>query len=115
MIGDKPRRLSIDIYSDVMCPWCLIGYGQLQQALAQLEGEIAADIRWLPFELNPDMPPEGEERSAHISRKYGRTADQARGVQNQMRDMAEEAGVYSRLYRSDRRTARHDVEQLRRA
>ena len=56
------QRLTIDIYSDVMCPWCLIGYGQLTKALGELEGEIAADIRWRPFELNPQMPAEGEEQ-----------------------------------------------------
>ncbi len=87
------RKLTIDIWSDVMCPWCLVGYGKLQKGLALLEGEIEADIRWHAFELNPDMPPEGEERSAHIARKYGRTLDQARGVQDQMRQAAIDAGV----------------------
>lgn len=87
------RKLTIDIWSDVMCPWCLVGYGKLQKGLALLDGEIEADIRWHAFELNPDMPPEGEERSAHIARKYGRTLDQARGVQNQMQLAAIEAGV----------------------
>lgn len=85
--------LTIDIWSDVMCPWCLVGWGNLSQALDRLEGEIAAEIRWHAFELNPDMPPEGEERTAHIARKYGRTLDQSRGVQDQMRGAAEEAGV----------------------
>ncbi len=86
-------KLTIDIWSDVMCPWCLVGYGKLQKALALLDGEIEADIRWHAFELNPDMPAEGEERSAHIARKYGRTLDQARGVQEQMRAAAFDAGV----------------------
>lgn len=87
------RKLTIDIWSDVMCPWCLVGYGKLQKGLALLAGEIEADIRWHAFELNPDMPAEGEERSAHIARKYGRTLDQARGVQDQMRAAAQDAGV----------------------
>ena len=87
------RRLRIDIWSDVMCPWCLIGWGNLRQALDTLEGEIAADIAWHAFELNPDMPPAGEERTAHIARKYGRTTDQARAVQDQMRTAARAAGV----------------------
>lgn len=87
------RRLTIDIWSDVMCPWCLVGYGKLQKGLALLDGEIEADIRWHAFELNPDMPAEGEERSAHIARKYGRTLEQARGVQDQMRTAAQDAGV----------------------
>ena len=49
------KKLTIDIYSDVMCPWCIIGYSQLQKGLAQLGGEIEAEVRWLPFELNPDI------------------------------------------------------------
>lgn len=87
------RKLTIDIWSDVMCPWCLVGYGKLTKGLALLEGEIEADIRWHAFELNPDMPADGEERGAHIARKYGRTLDQARGVQDQMRTAAIDAGV----------------------
>ncbi|MBD58598.1 MAG: 2-hydroxychromene-2-carboxylate isomerase [Citromicrobium sp.] len=86
-------ELTIDIWSDVMCPWCLVGWGNLRQALDRLEGEIAAEIRWHAFELNPDMPPEGEERTAHIARKYGRTLEQSRGVQDRMREAADAAGV----------------------
>jgi predicted DsbA family dithiol-disulfide isomerase len=88
-----PQRLTIDIYSDVMCPWCLIGYGQLTRALAQLEGEIAADIRWRPFELNPQMPVEGEEAEAHLQRKYGRSAEQGAALRGQMKAIATSAGV----------------------
>ncbi|QZD89996.1 DsbA family oxidoreductase [Qipengyuania aurantiaca] len=87
------RTLTIDIWSDVMCPWCLVGWGNLGQALEQLDGEIAADIRWHAFELNPDMPEEGEERTAHIARKYGRTIEQSKEVQGRMREAAEAAGV----------------------
>ena len=89
----EPRRLTIDIWSDVMCPWCLVGWGNLSQALESLDGEIDADIRWHAFELNPDMPAEGEERTAHIARKYGRTLEQSRDVQGQMRAAAKAAGV----------------------
>lgn len=87
------QTLTIDIYSDVMCPWCLIGYGQLTKALAQLDGEIQAQIRWRPFELNPQMPPEGEEQEAHLHRKYGRSAAQGAAVRGQMQAIAEAAGV----------------------
>lgn len=89
----EPRTLRIDIWSDVMCPWCLVGWGSLQKGLAQLEGEIEADIRWHAFELNPDMPPEGEESAAHIARKYGSTPDQSKAVQGRMREAAQNAGV----------------------
>lgn len=85
--------LTIDIYSDVMCPWCLIGYGQLTKALAQLDGEIAAEIRWRPFELNPQMPPEGEEQEAHLQRKYRRSAEDGAAMRGQMKAIADGAGV----------------------
>lgn len=85
--------LTIDIYSDVMCPWCAIGYGQLTKALAQLDGEIDAEIRWRPFELNPDMPVEGEEQEAHLARKYGRSAEEGAAVRGQMKSIADQAGV----------------------
>jgi predicted DsbA family dithiol-disulfide isomerase len=87
------QPLSIDIYSDVMCPWCLIGWGQLTKALAELEGEIAAQIRWRPFELNPDMPQEGEEQEAHLRRKYGRPAEEGARIRGQMKAIADSAGV----------------------
>lgn len=93
MSAEAPQHLTIDIYSDVMCPWCLIGYGQLTKALAQLEGEIAAQVRWRPFELNPDMAPEGEEQEAHLQRKYRRPAEEGARIRGQMKAIAEGAGV----------------------
>ena len=87
------QRLTIDIYSDVMCPWCLIGYGQLTKALSELEGEIAAEIRWRPFELNPDMPAGGEEQEAHLQRKYRRPAEEGARLRGQMKAIADGAGV----------------------
>lgn len=89
-----PVRLSIDIWSDVMCPWCIIGCKQLQRALADLEGEIEADIRWHPFELNPDMPPEGEDLTQHMLRKYGQEPSES-GTR-QMQRTAERAGYEMR-------------------
>ena len=88
-----PDKLTIDIYSDVVCPWCAIGYGQLTKALNELEGEIEAEVRWRPFELNPDMPVEGEGQEAHLSRKYGRSAEEGAKVRGQMKQVAESAGV----------------------
>ncbi|QIQ85656.1 DsbA family oxidoreductase [Erythrobacter sp.] len=86
-------RLTIDIYSDVVCPWCAIGYGQLTKALAELEGEIEAEVRWRPFELNPDMAKEGEEQEAHLQRKYGRSAEEGAAVRGRMKEIAASAGV----------------------
>ena len=107
----ETRTLRIDIWSDVMCPWCLVGWGSLQKD-AQLEGEIEADIRWHAFELNPDMAPEGEGRTAHIARKYGTTTEQSKAVQGRMREAAENAGV-SLDYEAATPNPGHDVEHFR--
>lgn len=93
MTDIQPQRLTIDIYSDVMCPWCLIGYGQLTKALHALEGEIEAQLRWRPFELNPDMPAEGEGQEVHLQRKYRRSAEEGAAIRGQMKAIADSAGV----------------------
>ncbi|TVO75853.1 DsbA family oxidoreductase [Sedimenticola selenatireducens] len=68
--------LKLDIVSDVSCPWCVIGYKSLEQALRELSGEIEADITWQPFELNPNMPLEGQDIHQHLQEKYGSTLKQ---------------------------------------
>ena len=88
----QPAKVTIDIWSDVMCPWCIIGYSQLKKGLATLEGEIDAEVRWHAFQLNPDMPQEGEEQQAHLARKYGRTPDQMAAARGQMREIGARAG-----------------------
>ena len=93
MTDTPPHRMTIDIYSDVMCPWCLIGYGQLTKALGELDGEIEAQLRWRPFELNPDMPAQGEEQEAHLQRKYRRSAEEGAAIRGQMKSIADGAGV----------------------
>jgi predicted DsbA family dithiol-disulfide isomerase len=65
--------LHIDIISDVICPWCFIGKRRLERALG-LRPEIAADIAWRPFQLNPEMPREGMDRKAYIAAKFGAAA-----------------------------------------
>ena len=90
----ESMRLTIDIWSDVMCPWCVIGYHNLQKALTELEGEITADVIWHPFELNPDMPPEGEDMADHMLRKYGREPDERMAAR--MRQLAADAGYEMR-------------------
>lgn len=67
--------VQIDIVSDVMCPWCIVGYKQLEQALAQVG--VGAYVRWHPFELNPAMPREGQNLGEHITEKYGSTPEQS--------------------------------------
>ena len=61
--------LSISVFSDVICPWCYLGKRRLERALE--ESGLDAEIRWLPFELNPEMPPDGMARAEYRARKFG--------------------------------------------
>ncbi|WP_447651506.1 DsbA family oxidoreductase [Pseudomonas abietaniphila] len=70
------RVVKIDFVSDVVCPWCALGATALGQAIENLAGEVVVELTFKPFELNPDMPAEGEHAVQHMMRKYGRTADQ---------------------------------------
>jgi len=69
-------HIKIDFVSDVSCPWCVIGLKSLQAALGRLEGQVNADIHFQPFELNPQMAPEGQDLLEHITEKYGSTQEQ---------------------------------------
>ena len=66
--------LNIDIVSDVVCPWCYIGKRHVEAAIAQFSAKrpgVAVTIRWHPFQLNPDLPPEGTDRKAYLEAKFG--------------------------------------------
>ena len=85
--------LKIDFVSDVMCPWCAVGLGGLTKALDKLQPEgVSAQITFQPFELNPQMPPEGENAVEHIMRKYGSTPEQSAANRAMIRERGAEAG-----------------------
>ena len=65
------RALTIEVYSDVVCPWCYVGKRRLECALDQLNGAAQAHITWRPFQLNPTMPKAGLERRAYLEAKFG--------------------------------------------
>ncbi len=87
-----PRDVTIDFVSDVVCPWCVIGLRSLETALARAADVVTAEIRFHPFELNPAMPPEGENIVEHIGRKYGATPEQSAGTRAMIRERAAEFG-----------------------
>jgi len=68
--------IKIDFVSDVVCPWCAVGLASLQQAIDRLGDDVAVDLHFQPFELNPQMAAEGEDIDEHITRKYGSTPQQ---------------------------------------
>lgn len=86
------QTLQIDIVSDVMCPWCIIGYKGLESALNQLSDTVKAEINWMPFELNPQMPKTGQNVREHIMEKYGITAEQSAQNREVMAQRGREVG-----------------------
>lgn len=87
-----PSQLKIDFVSDVSCPWCAVGLSSLQQALAELRGEVDADIHFHPFELNPKMGPGGQDIAEHLTQKYGSTPEQQAQIRETIRQRGAEVG-----------------------
>lgn len=84
--------LRIDIVSDVMCPWCVIGYSGLSKALEALTDKLDADIHWQPFELNPDMGAEGQNLREHLQQKYGSSDEESKANRERITQMGAQLG-----------------------
>lgn len=86
------KPIKIDFVSDVACPWCVVGLGELETALERVSDLVNAEIRFQPFELNPNMPPEGQNRTEHVAQKYGSTRAQMDANRQVIRDRAAAVG-----------------------
>jgi len=86
------QNLHIDFVSDVACPWCAIGLHSLEEALRRVGSQVAADIHFQPFELSPDMSPQGENLDQHIGRKYGADPQQLAASRDAVRQRAASVG-----------------------
>jgi predicted DsbA family dithiol-disulfide isomerase len=84
-----PQPVKIAVISDVVCPWCYLGKRRLERALE--ETGIEAEVTWLPYELNPDMPAQGMPRADYRARKFG--AERGAELDAQMRERGEDEGV----------------------
>lgn len=87
----QTKPVQIDIISDVMCPWCIVGFRQLEQALGATG--TAAFIRWHPFELNPAMPAQGQNLTEHIAEKYGASPEQSAQNRAQLQAIGSDLGI----------------------
>ena len=86
------NKLRIDFVSDISCPWCVIGLKSLEQALAKVSDVAEAELHFHPFELNPQMAPEGEDIGEHLARKYGATEEQGAKTREMIRARGAEVG-----------------------
>src|SRR6218665_2952559 len=97
-----PSLIRIDFVSDVSCPWCAIGLNALQQAIANLGDAAQVAIEFQPFELNPDMAPEGEDITEHLGRKYGASPEQLAQTREAIRQRGAELGFAFNMQARDR-------------
>ena len=107
-----PATLKIDFVSDVSCPWCVIGLRALEQALDNVSDAAHADIHFQPFELNPQMPPEGQDIAEHIAQKYGSTAEQLARNQENIRARGEALGFTFNMEKRSRIYNTFDAHRL---
>ena len=84
--------IKIDYVSDIACPWCAVGLGGLEQAINKIGDAFEVEVHFQPFELNPDMPPGGQDVFEHLTQKYGKTVEQVRATQNEIKARAAAVG-----------------------
>lgn len=94
-------RIRIDFVSDVSCPWCALGLKSLEDALARLGGQVKAEVHIQPFELNPEMPAEGQDIGKHLMEKYDLTPEQYEQNTEALRVRGAEVGF---VFRTDKRS-----------
>ncbi|KFB10025.1 DsbA family oxidoreductase [Nitratireductor basaltis] len=85
------KTLSIDVISDVMCPWCFVGQKNLKQALAQVE-DVDVSIHWRPYQLDPTLPPEGKDRQTYLEEKFG-SRDRAQALHDRIKEAGRAADI----------------------
>lgn len=106
------NKIKIDFVSDVSCPWCIIGLKSLEAALERLQDDVVADMHFQPFELNPQMGPEGQNIVEHIGQKYGATPEQSAQTRALIRERAAAVGFEMRTDEESRIYNTFDAHRL---
>lgn len=90
--GKSPASpLTIDIVSDVMCPWCFIGQKNLEAARV-IASEVPVEVRWRPYQLDPTLPPEGKDRQTYLNEKFG-GEERAATIYQRVKDAGKASGI----------------------
>jgi len=106
------KTLTIDVVSDVVCPWCYVGKRRLERALALLavtQPDVEPEVRWHTFQLNPEMVPEGMAREDYVQNKFG---DKAHGVYERVKAVGQEVGIpfaFERITRQPNTVVAHSL------
>ena len=86
------NSITVDVVSDVVCPWCFIGQKRLDRAIAAV-GDIDVNVRWRPFQLDPTIPPEGKDRRAYMLAKFG-SEQRVREIHARIEPLGEAEGIH---------------------
>jgi predicted DsbA family dithiol-disulfide isomerase len=86
------EHITIDVVSDVVCPWCYLGKARLELAIAEVQDEVGVDINWRPYRLNPDYPPEGVDQKAALAAKLG-GEERVVSAHKMLTDLGREVGI----------------------
>lgn len=105
-------KLKVDIISDVVCPWCVIGYRRLKTVLDKLGSEVDVSLHWHPFELNLDMAKEGENLRAHLAAKYGTTLEGSIKARAMLTEEGKKVGFTFNYFDEMKMLNTHDCHQL---
>ena len=104
--------LKIDFVSDVSCPWCVIGLKALEQAADRLKDQVVLDLHFQPFELNPQMGPEGQDIAEHLHEKYGASPEQSQRNREAIAARGAELGFTFRMDQRSRIYNTFDAHRL---
>jgi len=92
--------LKIDIVSDVVCPWCVIGFRNLKKAMHELQTELNFEISWKPYELHPEIPSEGYDKKLYMQQKFGSSS--GRAPYNEITKIGESVGFEFNFSKTER-------------
>ena len=85
------EKLKIDIVSDVVCPWCVIGFENLKKAMYTMNREVEFEINWKPYELHPEIPEDGYDKELYMQQKFGGSSGRS-STYNQIKEIGESLG-----------------------
>lgn len=107
-----PKTLKIDFVSDVVCPWCAVGLRSLEIALERVAPDVVPTLAFHPFQLNPDMGPEGQDITEHLQQKYGSTPEQQAQMRETIRQRGEAVGFTFAMDKRSRTYNTFDAHRL---
>lgn len=110
-------KVRVDVISDCVCPWCYVGKRRLEEAIRQVEERMEVEVQWHPFQLNPDLPPEGREWEAYARERFG-SLERIQEMQGRLVEIGKEVGIpfhFEKVEKAVNTLAAHRLQLLAQA